>query len=92
MSLSWGSIAGAFLAPFIYGLFWRRTTAVGAFAGMCSGIATTVVLFFTLDKSLASFGACVGMLVPFIVVPVVSLFTKPVPQNIVDKAFSIRVK
>lgn len=92
MSLSWGSIAGAFLAPFIFGLFWRRTTAIGAFAGMCSGIATTVVLFFTLDKSLASFGACVGMLVPFIVVPVVSLFTKPVPQNIVDKAFSISVK
>ncbi len=88
MSLSWGAIAGAFLAPLIYGLFWRRTTAVGAFSGMCSGIATTIVLFFALDKSLASFGACMGMLVPFIVVPVVSLFTKPVPQSTVEKAFS----
>lgn len=92
MSLSWGAIAGAFLAPFIYGLFWKRTTAAGVFAGMCSGVLTTIVLFFVLDKSLASFGACMGMLVPFVVVPVVSLFTKPVPQNIVDKAFSPSVK
>ena len=84
MSLSWGAIAGAFLAPFIYGLFWKRTTAVGAFAGMCSGFGTTIILFFVLPKSLASFGACMGMIVPFIVVPVVSIFTKPVPQNIID--------
>ncbi len=92
MSLSWGAIAGAFLAPFIYGLFWRRTTAIGAFSGMCSGILTTVVLFFTLDKSLASFGACMGMVVPFVVVPVVSLFTKPVSQKTIDRAFSVCVK
>ena len=92
MSLSWGAIAGAFLAPFIYGLFWRRTTAIGAFSGMCSGILTTVVLFFTLDKSLASFGACMGMVVPFVVVPVVSLFTKPVSQKTIDRAFSVYVK
>lgn len=92
MSLSWGAIAGAFLAPFIYGLFWKRTTAVGAFAGMCSGIGTTIILFFVLPKSLASFGACMGMIVPFVVVPVVSIFTKPVAQNIIDKAFSVSVK
>ena len=26
MGVSWGALAGAFLAPFLYGLYWKRTT------------------------------------------------------------------
>ena len=26
MGISWGALAGAFLAPFLYGLYWKRTT------------------------------------------------------------------
>jgi Na+/proline symporter len=37
MSLSWGAVAGAFLAPYMYGLYWRRTTKAGAIAGMVAG-------------------------------------------------------
>lgn len=88
MSLSWGAIAGAFLAPYIYGLYWKRTTGIGAFAGMISGILTSIILFFILDKSLASFGACMGMIVPFVVVPIVSLFTTRVSDKTIEKAFS----
>lgn len=37
MSLSWGTIAGAFLAPFLYGLVWRGVTKAGAWAGVIAG-------------------------------------------------------
>jgi len=87
MSLSWGAVSGAFFAPFIYGLFWRKATAGGALAGMISGILTSVILFFVLPKSLAAFGSCLGMIIPFLVVPLVSAFTKPVPEEVVEKAF-----
>ena len=26
MGISWGALAGAFLAPFLYGLYWKRTS------------------------------------------------------------------
>jgi SSS family solute:Na+ symporter/sodium/proline symporter len=26
MGISWGALAGAFLAPFLYGLYWKRAT------------------------------------------------------------------
>ncbi len=88
MSLSWGAVSGAFLAPFIYGLFWKRATGAGAFAGMISGLVTSVILFFILPKNLAATGSCIGMLLPFMVVPVVSKFTQPVSQETVAKAFA----
>ena len=88
MSLSWGAVSGAFLAPFIYGLFWKRATGAGAFAGMISGLAASVSLFFILPKNRAATGSCIGMLLPFMVVPVVSKFTQPVSQETVAKAFA----
>lgn len=32
MSLSWGALGGAFLAPFLYGLFWKGGTRAGVWA------------------------------------------------------------
>lgn len=90
MSLSWGAVSGAFLAPFIYGLFWRRATGLGALVGMTAGLATSVTLFFVLPKSLAATASCLGMLVPFLVVPLVSLFTPKVAPETVAKAFGYR--
>lgn len=30
MSFSWGTVASYFLAPFLYGLYWKGTTRAGA--------------------------------------------------------------
>ncbi|MFA7074267.1 MAG: hypothetical protein WC234_03655 [Endomicrobiaceae bacterium] len=87
MSLSWGVIAGGFLAPYVYGLYWKRTTLLGAKAGMISGILTAVILFFALGPQKSPISASIAMTVPFIVVPVVSLFTKKVNKRILVKAF-----
>ena len=43
MSFSWGTIAGSFLAPFLYGLYWKKVTKAGAWAGFLSGFLTSIV-------------------------------------------------
>jgi len=87
MSLSWGVIAGGFLAPYMYGLFWKRTTKIGAKAGMFTGITLAISLFFILGPAKSPLAASIAMIVPFFVVPAVSLVTKkPYPRRIV-KAF-----
>lgn len=87
MSLSWGVVAGGFLAPYVYGLYWKRTTKIGAKAGMFTGIALAIILFYVLGPGKSPIASSIAMIVPFVVVPVVSLMTnKPSGRRIV-KAF-----
>lgn len=96
MSVSWGSVAGAFLAPYMYGLFWKRTTKPGAYAGMLSGLLTSngLVLYASYFLSppfaqlLTPLFACIAMVVPFLIVPIVSLLTRPPKQDTIDAAFA----
>lgn len=87
MVMSWGAISGAFLAPYIYGLFWRRTTPVAALIGMLSGIITALALFALWGKANVPVAGAVSMIVPMLVVPIVSVLTPPPPQALVDRAF-----
>ena len=94
MSISWGAVAGSFLAPYIYGLFWKRTTKLGAYAGMWSGllIANGFYWYFVATKSpdlavKTPVVACVAMIVPMIVVPIVSLVTRPPKRETIEQAF-----
>ena len=43
MSISWGALAGAFLAPFMYGLFSKKVTTQAVWASFISGVGITVV-------------------------------------------------
>jgi len=88
MSLSWGVIAGAFMAPYVYGLFWKRTTKRGVQAGMVTGVFLAIFLFYKWGPTNAPIASMFAMVVPFIVVPVVSLMTKPPSQDRLEKAFS----
>ncbi|MEG0640725.1 MAG: sodium:solute symporter [Clostridia bacterium] len=77
MSLSWGTIAGAFLAPFLYGLLWRGVTKAGAFAGVIGGALISLLPpIVTGDMSLAPISGAAAMLCGLVVVPVVSVLTK----------------
>ena len=42
MGYSWGALAGAFLAPFLYGLFWKGVTKAAVWASFISGVGITV--------------------------------------------------
>jgi len=100
MGISWGALAGAFLAPFLYGLFWKRATKASVWA--CFGFSTvfmTISLFLSLFLSNEvkqanpfllspiNWGAA-SMLMGLIIVPAVSMFTKAPKKEIVEDCFS----
>jgi SSS family solute:Na+ symporter len=88
ISLSWGAVAGAFMAPYLYGLYWRRTTRQGAAAGMVCGVGLAVGLFVLRGPAFLPIAACLAMIVPFAVVPLVSLITPKLPAELVERAFA----
>ena len=87
MVMSWGALAGVFLAPYIYGLFWKRTTRAGAYAGIVTGLVTAFALFVLWGKDGIPLAGAVTMFLPLLVVPVVSLLTQPLPKETIDAAF-----
>ena len=84
MSFSWGIISGCFIGPYIWGLFSKKITKIGAFAGVISGLLTvggaTLVISLTSSFSEAVSRSpemgVIAMAVSSIVVPLVSLLTK----------------
>ena len=46
MSISWGALAGAFLAPFMYGLFSKKITNAAVWASFITGVGITVIHMF----------------------------------------------
>ena len=93
MGVSWGALAGAFLAPFLFGLYWKKTTKASVW---CSFIFSTVVmlanivakpLFPAVLQSPINAGAFC-MIAGLIIVPVVSLLTPKPDKAYVDQVFS----
>lgn len=87
MAISWGVLAGAFAAPYFYGLFWRRTTTAGVVAGMIVGVGSVIGIVRHFGDAGIPLSAAVAILAPFVVVPLVSLITKPMPEKVVAHAF-----
>ena len=93
MGVSWGALAGAFLAPFLYGLYWKKATSAGCWA---SFLFSTVVmlanvvakpLFPAILQSPINAGAFC-MVAGLVIVPVVSLFTKKPDEKHLENVFS----
>ena len=88
MGISWGALAGAFLAPFLYGLYWKKVTKAAVWASFAAGVGITVLnLFFKFIASPINAGAA-AMIAGLIVVPIVSLITKKMPDKQVEEIFS----
>ena len=88
MGISWGALAGAFLAPFLYGLFWKRTSKAAVWASFIVGVGITVLnMFIKFIASPINAGA-IAMIAGLIVVPVVSLFTPAPDKKQVDEVFA----
>ena len=100
MGYSWGALAGAFLAPFLYGLLWKKTTKASVWVSFVFGIGVTVLhlilgsmkmlsgtfLGFTI-ASPVNLGAFT-MVCSLIIVPVVSLITPKMKKADIDRIFS----
>lgn len=87
MGISWGALAGAFLAPFLYGLYWKGVTKAAVWACFIAGVGiTTTNMIFGYMSSPINAGA-LAMLVGLVIVPVVSLLTPKIRKEKVDSVF-----
>lgn len=93
MGVSWGALAGAFLAPFLYGLYskWATKASVWVTFIFGAGIMILNMLFRSsfpaLLQSPINCGAF-AMVAGLVIVPLVSLFTKKPDKALLDKSFS----
>ena len=97
MGISWGALAGAFLAPFLYSLFWKGTTKAACWVNFVFSVAFMLIDLFgnltgaqilpVLLRSPINAGAFC-MLAGFAIVPIVSAFTKKPSVGITEFAFS----
>ena len=87
MGISWGALAGAFLAPFMYGLYWKGVTKAAVWASFACGVLLTVSnMFFNFIASPINAGA-IAMIAGLIVVPVVSFVTPKMEKDKVEDIF-----
>ncbi len=93
MGVSWGALAGAFLAPFLYGLYWKRTSNAAVWC--CFIFSTSLMLlniffrssFPVILQSPINAGAF-AMLAGLVIVPVVSILTKSPEKALINNCFS----
>ncbi len=93
MGLSWGALAGSFLAPFLYSLYWKRTTKAACAVSFIWGSGVMLLntflpsIFPAVLKSPINCGAF-AMLGGLVIVPLVSLITKAPSQSKIEETFS----
>ena len=103
MGVSWGALAGAFLAPFMYGLYWKGVTKASAYVCFVWGCGLMVIQMIislggvdvsgwgpVLSYIFASSvrSGVIAMVGGLIIVPVVSLFTKKPDKSVTDPIFA----
>ena len=93
MGISWGALSGAFLAPFLYGLYWKKTTKAACWTCFLFGSGIMILnmaarnLFPAILQSPINCGAF-AMLVGLVLVPVVSIHTRKPDAKLVEDAFA----
>lgn len=101
MGVSWGALAGAFLAPFLFGLYDKKTTKAAVATSFVFGVAMELVqlcvslgwlsvasvpvLSFVFRNSLYS--GVFAMVGGLVLVPIVSAFTQKTKPESVDAMF-----
>lgn len=87
MSLSWGVLSGAFMAPYILGIFCKKITKAASYAGLFSGAGFAIILNLVLGAQNSPLASSIAMVIPFIIVPLVSIFTQKPSNDLLEKAF-----
>ncbi len=87
MGISWGALAGAFLAPFMLGLYWRGVTTASVWACFAWGVGLTVVNMLLGNPINPINCGAIAMVGGFPVVLIASLVTKKMDRQTVDRIF-----
>jgi len=93
MGISWGALAGAFLAPFLFGLYWKKTTKAAVWVSFLFSTAVMIsnILFPQYFPTILRTPINAGvfcMLAGLIIVPAVSLMTKKPNAEHIQQVFS----
>ncbi len=92
MGISWGALAGAFLAPFLYGLYSKKTTKTSVWASFIFGAGIMVLnmfirpMFPEIIQSPINCGV-IAMVGGLIIVPIVNIVSKKPDKAKVDAIF-----
>ena len=84
MGISWGALAGAFLAPFMLGLYWKGVTTASVWACFAWGVGITVVNMLAGNPISPINCGAIAMVGGFVVVALVSWLTKPLEKSYVE--------
>ena len=84
MGISWGALAGAFLAPFMLGLYWKRVTTFSVWACFVWGVGITVANMLAGNPVSPINCGAIAMVGGFVVVFIASLLSKPMQKSVVE--------
>ena len=93
MGISWGALAGAFLAPFLYALYWKGTTKLSCWVCFIWGAGIMMIdmlakpLLPKIMQSPINCGA-IAMMAGLVIVPIVSWATPKPDPVMVDECFA----
>ena len=93
MGISWGALAGAFLAPFLFGLYWKKATKASVWVSFIFGAGIMVLnmvaknVFPPILRSPINCGV-IAMVGNLVILPVVSMITAKPSKELVEDAFS----
>ena len=93
MGVSWGALAGAFLAPFLYGLYWKKGTASAVWCNFIFAASFMLANIFFRPSFPAALQSPINagaftMLAGLVIVPAVSAFTHRPDSSLVNRCFS----
>ena len=87
MGISWGALAGAFLAPFMLGLYWRGVTKAAVWASFAWGVGITFINMLLGNPISPIDCGALAMLGGFPIVYIVSLVSERLPKKHLDEIF-----
>ncbi|MCF0175295.1 MAG: sodium:solute symporter [Bacteroidales bacterium] len=88
MGISWGALAGAFLAPFLLGLYWKGVTKASVWACFAWGVGLTLTNMVLGNPVNPIICGAIAMTGGFVVVAFVSMLTPKMDRSFTDSIFS----
>ena len=94
MGVSWGALAGAFLAPFLFGLYWKKATKAACWTSFLFSTVFMLAVISPLKSALPALlqspinAGAFCMIAGLVIVPLVSLCTAKPDRALVEEAFS----
>lgn len=99
MSFSWGIVSGTFMGAYIWGIYSKKVTKIGAWSGMIAGFLTVALptLVISIQNGTITAAAKLSpqmgvsaMAVSLIVVPIVSALTKKYDEKFIKGVFAVK--